>query len=109
MAFVATASADISAKIVVPKPCSLDARYGSPMSASGSHRQDAVLAPGPLDVLGAGDLEPLPDGEAGVGRVDDGVDGRVAGSDVRIDVLAELLGQLHLGLASLLRVLVLVE
>src|SRR5438093_139051 len=58
---------------------------------TGSDWQDAVLAPWPVDLLGAGDLQTLPDRGAGVGGVDDIVDQRVAGGDVRVDGAANLL------------------
>src|SRR5947208_13920023 len=57
-----------------------------------SDRQDAVLAPGAWHGLGRGHLEAAPDGVPGVSGVDDVIDLRVTGSDVRVDVLAELLG-----------------
>src|SRR5829696_1468106 len=60
-----------------------------------SHGQDAVLAPGTVDALGAGDLEAAPDRMAGLGGVDHVVELRVPGGDVRVDVLADLLGQLQ--------------
>ena len=61
----------------------------------GSDRQDAVLAPGPVDALVGGDAQAAGDRGARVGRVDDVVELRVTGRDVRIDVGADLLGQLE--------------
>src|SRR5947207_7233582 len=60
-----------------------------------SHGQDAVLAPGAVDPLGARHLEAAPDRLAGLGGVDDVVELPVDDGDVRVDVLADLLGQLE--------------
>src|SRR5438034_5497749 len=82
-------------------------RAGSPLSErpariGRSHRQDAVLAPGAVDALGAGHLEAAPDRVAGLGGIDHVVELRVTGRDVRIDVLADLLRQLEALLRALL-------
>src|SRR5882757_8979111 len=67
----------------------------SAMFSLWSDGQDAVLAPGTIDALGAGHLEAAPDRVAGLGGVDHVVELRVPGGDVRVDVLADLLGQLQ--------------
>src|SRR5262249_6474219 len=64
------------------------ARNPDRLRRQASDGRDAVLAPGPVHLLGLGDLQALPDGEAGVGRIDHVVHVGVAGGDVRIDVLA---------------------
>src|SRR5205807_7233295 len=79
----------------------IGSRY-RPARRQSSYRQDAVLAPGPVDDLGLGHLEPAPYGRAGLGRVDDVVDLGVAGGDVGVDVAPELLRHLQPGPASLL-------
>src|SRR5215211_1845863 len=60
-----------------------------------SHGEDAVLAPGAVDALGARYLEAAPDRVTGLGGVDHVVELRVARGDVRVDVLADLLRQLE--------------
>ena len=60
-----------------------------------SDGEDTVLAGGAIDALVGAVPEAARDRGAGVGRVDHVVELAVAGGDVRIDVGADLLGELE--------------
>src|SRR5262249_19233821 len=61
----------------------------------GSNGEHTVFPPGALDALARGDPQTAGDRSTRVGRIDDVVELGVAGGDVRIDVGADLLGELE--------------
>src|SRR5438067_4298918 len=96
--------AAISARIsaMAPQPRCVRTVPICPPAHASSHGQHAVLAPGAVDPLGAGHLEATPDRVARLGGVDHVVELPVPDGDVRVDVLADLLGQLEALLRSFL-------